>query len=418
MTFTQLKSKIPLSKPVVSNETTLLVNGQGTLLFTATAPATEATVVFSTAQHSEGAAQHNEDSEGNPDTLKITLSDGKVQVKRNVTEYIDPKNNSGLVNSQGAYYWVSLDSQNQTIRVGTGEARVETIIWEFTFLFTDNEQRKVNKLFMESLATVTASASVKPIKLLRDPVTSKLPVIIKPTEELSMDHVAKATYLPKANLPQKAQQLYDCIAGKQFTLDTPDFPDFSKAIEYSIKTPGLWCHERLKEKSTEFDKDKPNYLETYLRITLGQNNGESPGIPYVMEIWPPGHYSPVHNHGSADAIIRVLHGTINVSLFPYLSTDPQVKPFAVVDFNKDDITWISPTLNQVHQLLNKPKNLNTCITIQCYMYDQKDNSHYDYFDYIDANNKRQQYEPDSDMDFVKFKELMWKEYKTAACCCF
>lgn len=404
MTYTRIKSKTPLSKPVVSNETTLLVNGQGTLLFTTTADE-GVTVVFSGAQD-------------NPDTIKITLTEGKVQVKRNATEYIDPKNNSGLVNSQGAYYWVSLDSQNQTIRVGTGEARVETIIWQFTFLFTDNDQRKANKLYMESLTTVTASASVKPIKLLRDPVTSKLPTIIKPTEELSMDAVAAGTYLPKANLPQKAQQLHDCIAGKQFTLDTPDFPDFSKAIEYSIKTPGLWCHEKLKEKSTEFDKNKPNHLETYLRITLGQNNGESPGIPYVMEIWPPEHYSPIHNHGAADAIIRVLHGSINVSLFPYLSTDPQVKPFAVVDFNKDDITWISPTLNQVHQLLNKGSN--TCITIQCYMYDQKDNNHYDYFDYIDANKIRQQYEPDSDMDFVKFKALMREEYAASkkACSCF
>jgi len=403
MTF--VKSNVPLSKPVASNETTLLVNGQGTLLFTATGAA-EATIVFS---------PDSEDSPDSPDspersTIKITLTNGKVQVWRNATEYIDSKNNSGLVNSQGAYYWVSLDSQNQTIRVGTGEARVETIIWQFTFLFTEDADRKVNKLFMESLTTVTAS--VKPIKLLRDPVTSKLPALIKPTEDLSMDAVAQGKYLPKANLPQKAQQLYDCIAGKLFTLDTPDFPDFSKAIEYSIKTPGLWCHERLKEKSTEFDKDKPNYLETYLRITLGQNNGESPGIPYVMEIWPPSHYSPIHNHGGADAIIRVLHGSINVSLFPYLSTDSQVKPFATLDFNKDDITWISPTLNQVHQLLNKQQN--TCITIQCYIYDQNDNSHYDYFDYIDANNKRQQYEPDSDMDFVKFKELMRAEYAAAA----
>lgn len=343
-----------------------------------------------------------------------------------MTEYIDINNNSGLVNHEGAYYWASLDSQNQTIRVGTGEARVETVIWQFTFLFTSDTDRKANKLFMESLTTVTAGAGAVPFKLLRDPVTSKLPTIIKPTEELSMDAVAQATHLPKANLPQKAQQLYDCIAGKLFTLDTPDFPDFSKAIEYSIKTPGLWCHEKLKEKSTEFNKDKPDYLETYLRITLGQNNGESPGIPYVMEIWPPGHYSPVHNHGAADAIIRVLHGSINVSLFPYLSTDPQVKPFATVDFNKDDITWISPTLNQVHKLLNK--QTETCITIQCYMYDQNDNSHYDFFDYINADNKKQQYEPDSDMDFVRFKELMRKEFTAApndakavavasTCCC-
>lgn len=83
-----------------------------------------------------------------------------------------------------------------------------------------------------------------------------------------------------------------------------------------------WCYEMLKAKSKEFGPDT-NPLETYLRITLNENNGELPGIPYVMEIWPIGHYSAVHNHG----------------------------------------------LNQVHQLQNLDTNKNACIMIQCYMYD-------------------------------------------------
>lgn len=46
------------------------------------------------------------------------------------------------------------------------------------------------------------------------------------------------------------------------------------------------------------------------------------------------------------------------------------------------------------------------------MYDLSDNKHYDYFDYIDANGNIQQYEPDSDMDFTKFKQLMREEWET------
>jgi predicted metal-dependent enzyme (double-stranded beta helix superfamily) len=214
--------------------------------------------------------------------------------------------------------------------------------------------------------------------------------------------------MPKANLSIVAQKLYDCIAGKQFVLDSSDFPDFSKAIEHSIKTPGLWCHERLKQKATEFDKDKPDEKETYLRITLGENSGESPGIPYVMEIWPSGHYSPIHNHAGASAVIRVLHGSINVSLFPFLSGDA-LEPFGKADFNQGDITWISPSLNQIHQLKNTDKT-TTCITIQCYMYKQGNITHYDYFDYLDAAGNKQQYEPDSDMEFVAFKKRMRKEW--------
>jgi hypothetical protein len=93
----------------------------------------------------------------------------------------------------------------------------------------------------------------------------------------------------------------------------------AEAIENSIRDPSGWCYQRLQQKASEFSKDKPNYEETYLRITLGHANGESPGIPYVMEIWPAGHFSPVHSHAGAEAVIRVLEGGINVSLFHFLS---------------------------------------------------------------------------------------------------
>jgi hypothetical protein len=44
------------------------------------------------------------------------------------------------------------------------------------------------------------------------------------------------------------------------------------------------------------------------------------------------------------------------------------------------------------------------------MYDFENINHYDYFDYLDDSGKIEQYEPDSDMDFVKFKKLMRKEW--------
>jgi hypothetical protein len=114
----------------------------------------------------------------------------------------------------------------------------------------------------------------------------------------------------------------------------------------------------------------------------------------------------VHNHGGADAVIRVLHGSIQVSLFPYLAASEP--PFAVTRFKEGDVTWISPTLNQIHQLKNVEKS--TCVTIQCYMYDTEDTAHYDYFDYIDDGGKIDPYEPDSDMEFLAFKALMKQEW--------
>jgi len=130
-----------------------------------------------------------------------------------------------------------------------------------------------------------------------------------------------------------------------------------------------------------------------------------------MEIWPVGHFSPIHNHSGANAVIRVLHGSINVSLFPFLCEDKEgIESFGQINFNKDDITWISANVNQTHQLKNLETNKDTCITIQCYMYDENDVAHYDYFDFIDSDGIKQQYTPDLDMDFIDFKKLMKQEW--------
>lgn len=393
MTYTNKNNQHPkcLKLNKSADKVNLTVKGQGVVVFTA----------------SQSCTLHFCDISGNT-YLSVQFTDAAVLVNMKPSDepLVDKNNSKGLVNKEGAYYWFSLDAQNQRLYAGIGEARIETVI--YSYQFPQDNLRESRKKFLESLVSVVPE-NLQVNSILRDPITRSVPLLVKNTDELTMDSVASGEYLPKANLSIVAQKLYDCITGKQFLLDAPDFPEFSQAIEHSIRTPGKWCYERLKQKSTEFDKDKPNEKETYLRITLGENNGESPGIPYVMEIWPVGHYSPIHNHAGASAVIRVLHGSINVSLFPFLSGD-QLEPFGKADFKKEDVTWISPTLNQIHQLKNLDTNKDTCITIQCYMYKQGNTSHYDYFDYLDASGKTQQYEPDSDMDFLDFKKQMKKEW--------
>lgn len=318
----------------------------------------------------------------------------------------DSSNTKGLTDISGAYYWFSLDAQNMTLHAGIGEPRLETNI--YSYKFSDSSYKN----YLEQIETIRYSEDIRKRILLKDPIPMKLPLSVKNMHELTMHHIAAGSYMPVANLAEISQKMYKCIAGRQFVLDDASFPEFSRAIQKSIVTPGAWCYETLLKKANEFGK--PNPKETYLRITLGMNGGESPGIPYVMEIWPSGHYSPVHSHASADAVIRVLHGSIHVSLYPFLSDS--VKPFGKADFAKDDITWISPLLNQTHQLKNITKDV--CVTIQCYMYEKNDKAHYEYFDYLDTEGVQQQYEPDSDMGFLEFKEKIrkeWLDFKAQRC---
>jgi hypothetical protein len=379
----------------------LIIGGQGILIFKHLKPDDPCILKF----HSKDLSL----------ILTVEFTPKSVNVSSGDSIFVDENNTKGLIDDTAAYYWFSIDSVNQQLYAGIGETRLDTVIYKFEFVKKSGTTRD----FLSSLTHIDMSEGVKIIRLLRDPITMPIPMLIKASDTLTMNDVAEGKILPSASLTPVNKKLYECVSGKNFVLDDKDFPDFSKAIENSILTPGLWCNTRLKEKSTEFSKDKPNLLETYLRITMGQNNGESPGSPYVLEIWPIGHYSPVHSHAGANAIIRVLHGNIHVRLFPYLS--PKVQSFGSATFKKDDITWVNTTLNQTHQLINPKSNNKTCITIQCYMYDEADNGHYDYFDYIDADGVKQQYEPDSDMDFIKFKALMKEEWMLTSsmmsCCC-
>lgn len=339
------------------------------------------------------------------DEICINIDGDNIISSKNI------KSDKGLIDIKGIYYWISLDSQNQVISFGMGETRVETRRLKYKLDYNNHTEFENNKTFLDSLTTIRNTKNAKSIKLCKDPVVNAKPLFIKDTNELTMNDIAEDKYLPNSFLSSVNQQLYNCVSGKKFLLDDDEFPDFSKAIEYSINTEGCWCNTTLQKKSTEFNPSNPNINETYLRITLGNNCGESPGIPYVMEIWPPNYYSPIHKHADANAIIRVLHGSINVKLFPFLSQDlPHIEPFSETDFHKDDITWISPQLNQVHQLTNKNSE-NACVTIQCYTYSRKNLTHYEYFDYLNDNGNICQYEPDSDKDFVEFKKIIKEEWQ-------
>lgn len=392
-TQNQLPGSLIFGKPLQSIN--FIIHGQGVLLFNTSK---DGDLYFYTKDHDDG--------------LIISMSSNDMLVTRikNADKYENQSTKKMFITKKsGAYYWISIDSQNQLLQAGVGEARIETACYRYQFDRND-KLWELNKAFLESIINIRLPNYMTPLRLLKNPITSSVPLIVKGTNQITMMDIANNSCLPYSSLCLAAQSIYNCVSGENFTLDTEDFPDFSKAIEYSINTPGLWCNTRLKEKANEFSKTS-HPLETYLRITLGQNNGESPGIPYVMEIWPVGHYSPVHNHGGSNAIIRVLHGNIHVKLYPYLCDDNEgVEPFAESDFSVNDITWLSPTLNQVHQLKNLETNTETCITIQCYLYSNNDTLHYDYFDYIGDKHAKQQFEPDSDMDFIEFKNKMLHEW--------
>ena len=106
-------------EPTATTTTPLLVKGQGVFIFNHTNKDSPCVIRLLNADQTNG--------------LKIEFTLDHVHVNDISTNepLIDPTNISGLSSHNGAYYWFSLDSQNQRLYAGVGEARLETIIYSY-----------------------------------------------------------------------------------------------------------------------------------------------------------------------------------------------------------------------------------------------------------------------------------------------
>jgi predicted metal-dependent enzyme (double-stranded beta helix superfamily) len=379
-------------KPV--EEVRLLVRGQGTVgLVLATVQPFTVTI----GSPDEAAFRWSVDETG------ATLSECGGGEWKEVAVALTPP--AALDPEPNCVYWFSFDAHNRALIYGKGEMRLRTQLASHDNPRPVTDAPDPYAWFAQAASVQVAPGLERPADVWRDPVTVEPALKVLPVDAITMEQMAKGTHTVAANLTPICQQLYSNVVGRRFTLETEDFPQFGDAIEESIADPDGWCRKTLDAKASEFGTPDPD--KTYLRITMGTNQGESPGIPFVVEVWPPGHYSPIHNHGGADAVIRVLRGQIHVSLFAMLSIHHQ-EPFGDAFFDEGDVTWISPRLNQTHRLKNDGDI--TCVTIQCYMYAESDTTHWPYFDYIEKAGIGH-FDPNSDMDFLDFKAKMKEEWR-------
>lgn len=245
------------------------------------------------------------------------------------------------------------------------------------------------------------------LKLGKNPVVIDPALVVVEPKDFSVEQHQKNSAMLFTRLDPPCQTLYNDIMAWKFQDD--DFPHLFEAIERSIRDKSGWCYQRLQQKSSRFGQSDTR--ATYLRIAIGKNQGRSPGVPYVLEIWPPGHYSPIHAHANTYGIIRVLYGDINVRFYSTLSLKRKV-PFLEQTIFENQSTWLSPGLNQIHKLENKSSN-KTCITIQAYEYQREEISHYEYFNYINNNGLSiDKFDPISDMEFGEFKKQMLTEWNS------
>ncbi len=306
---------------------------------------------------------------------------------------------------------MSIDYANLFVKYGQGEVRDRSTLIKSDMPNSEKDYLReiqyAHISFNKSRDVLQLKKFEEKIKMKvgRNPVVDDPALIVVTPDQFTLDHHRNNTAISITRLNHNCQALYYDVINWQFQDDA--FPYLYEAIEHSVHSDTGWCHRKLTEKANRFGQ--PNILATYLRITVGRNRGTSPGVPYVLEIWPSGHYSPIHAHANTYGIIRVLYGEVTVKLYRTLSLKKR-KPIHEVTIYENQVTWLSPGLNQVHKLENKSTN-KTCITIQAYEYVTDEVNNYEYFDYITNDGQAiRSFDPVSDMDYFDFKNLMINEW--------
>lgn len=343
---------------------------------------------------------------GEPDRILHEVHRGEVNT--------DPFLDQGRMQT----YWLSIDKNNNLMRFGKGEMVAETCEMEIDIAAyrSVSEVDWIATLDQFSIAGQFSEEELKAIKPVyrRLPVTSSAPPIIVARDQIDLGSIDNNQATVVDNLSAECAQLYNNVAGRNLSLNTADFSDFSDAINYSIITEGALCNTRLKEKSANLSEDRKR--QCYLRITVGENLGDSPGAPYVLEIWPGQHYSPIHRHAECNAIIKVLHGSLSCRWFRSLQFEED-RPYQQSVLTAGQVTWLEPGQFQTHQLYNHNIAGNMCATIQCYKYSKSDAQHYEFFDYLNEDAQEVcQFYPSADWRYSEFKALIraeWDAYKNS-----
>jgi hypothetical protein len=349
-------------------------------------------------------------------SIILSVNKDEVKLKTSTGQPCTSTDSRYTLQSEDEYwhrYWISLFAIDRNVKYGIGEVRSSFSLFDIDL--PENELPLMKQIYYLHFKVNNNENMLTELSDLKgyfriytgiDPVLHELPLFVIPQDKYSVEHLASHCAISPSRLQKTCRELYETIIN--FKLNTDDFPDLTDVIERSIKNEKGWCYRKLQEKANRFGK--PNPMATYLRITVGGRQGNAPGHNYVIEVWPPGHYSPIHNHSNTYSIIRVLYGEILIKLYPALKLNVnQYKPIEQI-CHQERVTWMLPNLNQTHQLKHVDLYGTSCITIQCYKYGRDDREHYEYFDYL-ANDEQSigHFNPVSDMDFGEFKERMRQE---------
>lgn len=317
-------------------------------------------------------------------------------------------------NATSISLWISFFSSSVNfdepcfIKVGIGYVMENNTM----FMFTSNEIAakgslgQVNQVSIDPTVQLPSYTRYDPEALIQDS-----PPLLVDYNELDLSNLQQ-NFITWVELPYQAQVLYSKIAGANVVLSQTEID----SINYSLENDGCLLNEKLKNKTAQ------NPELGYIRGTFHNRFGNSPGHPFVLEIWPKGSHSPIHNHGDAVAIIKMLHGCLKSEWFNPLAQNSSdcvlIQPIKCEYLNKGQITWMTPDAYQTHRLSNAD-NRTATISIQAYSHVDSEIFLDEKFNYINDSYPDdptlRAFFPKQDVFIDDMLERVQKEFKYKTC---
>lgn len=290
------------------------------------------------------------------------------------------------------------------VKVGIGYVMSGNVLFEFSTNHNSgiHELKKIDKAKFDPKIIFKKQPYANSDAQIVDP-----PPLIIDYNNVTFYNLDKNFYT-QFNLPKSGQILYSNIAGSKISVSDED----ALAINFSLNNEGCTLYSIIENKH-----QIKNKLNRYIRVTFTNKFGNSPGHPFVFEIWPSGHSSPIHNHGDTVAIIKILHGSLDSEWFnpipDIMNEEPQL--IGKAKLFKGQITWLSNEYYQTHRLENKNKD-SCAISLQSYAYLENDNKFQETFNYILSGNKIiQKSHPSSDIHFFDMIQKVKDEFQSKSC---
>lgn len=284
-------------------------------------------------------------------------------------------------------------------------------IYEANTIFTFKPMNQETVELMRTIKNIDMDSRVHVRKMICSTdvvVKDRYPLIF---EHPDWKHLSLNVMTP-SDLPAEGRRLYQIARSQNLKLTDEE----ANAINYSIESEGCSLNVTLKAKAKK-SFGASDSRTAYVRVTFDYIDGGAPGQPYVFEIWPKGHFSPIHNHGDTVAVIKMLHGSLKSEWYNPLSDEvnEELKPAMVGNIVKGDITWMTPCYYQTHKLINE-NSTTAAMSIQSYAHVETVSNHSESFNYILPNEgKLKRFYPNSDYTFDELIEIVLREYRTKTC---